>query len=404
MKMPLTDDVRLEFPFYRFYNDDICYLDNAATSMCCDYAFTESNLSNIQYHANPFRGTYPLSEQATDQYEASRKAVAEFIGAEPEEIIFTRNATESLNLAAWMLKKIYPDADALISETCHHSAVFPFLWLDLRNECASYIRPDVLDGSLGYCSVAKEITTHPAAKFLVIDHVSNVLGNTNSLKEITKFAHDNGLLVVADGAQSVPHMPVDVKDLDVDFLAFSGHKMCAPMGIGVLYGKKHILNMSLPMFTGGGMVADYKAMNDITWERPPYRFEAGTPNASGAAALAGACRMYKKYGFDQIMKRERILTNKLVNGLNAIDKVCILGSPCPRDHLSVVSFTVDGYEPNEIGKLLGEKNICVRTGYHCARPLHILMNEGKPSCRASVMFYNTEDEIELFLKTLKEII
>lgn len=395
---PLTDGVRFEeFPFYRFHRNDIVYLDNAATSMTCNGARVEEWISDVRFRSNPFRGTYPLSEKATERYEWARETVAAFIGAEPEEIVFTKNATESLNLAAAMLKKFYPDAEALISESCHHSAVFPFL------PGASYIRPDTRDGGIGRIALTKEIASHPAARFLVIDHVSNVLGNVNALKEITATAHDNGLLVVADAAQSIPHMPIDVKELDVDFLAFSGHKMCAATGIGVLYGNKHILNMMYPVFTGGGMVADYQSMNNITWERPPYRFEAGTPNSSGAASLAGACKLYQKYGYEQIMARERKLTDQLMDGLLAMPKVKILGSTFPQDHLSVVSFTVDGHDPNEIGELLGEENICIRTGYHCARPLHLFMNDGKPSCRVSLMFYNTEDEIEFFLDTLKEI-
>lgn len=392
-------DRRKQFPFYECYGDKICYLDNAATSMTCNDARYNEMHGDVFCRANPFRGTYPLSHKATDLYEESRAKVAKFINADPEEIIFTRNATESLNLAAWITRKYYPLGSALVSESCHHSALFP--WLQ-SNGVARFVRPDK------FGQITDSILYHALRQYndtvgVVLDQASNVFGSVNNIKSLTEQAHKNCTIVVVDGAQSIPHMKIDVKDLDVDVFAFSGHKMCAPMGIGILYCKKYLYDMAYPLYTGGGMVAEYNSLTDIRWERPPYRFEAGTPNASGAAALAGACDFYDKVGYENIVKRERALTDRLVKGMLKIPGVRIFGSPYPGDHLSLVSFTVDGHEPEEIGTKLGEKDICIRTGYHCARPLHLYLNEGKPSCRVSLMFYNTEEEIDFFLSELSKI-
>ena len=390
---------REEFPFYQVHGNEICYLDNAATSMTCKYARYAQTDADVTNRANPFRGSYPLSGRATDIYERSRSRVAEFINAEPDEIIFTRNATESLNLAAWIVKKTYPLGAALVSESCHHSALFPWIWPQGK---ARFVRPNK-EGKISDNALYDALRQNNDIVAVVLDHASNVFGSVNNIKSLTKQAHNNCAIVVVDGAQSIPHLKIDVKDLDVDMFAFSGHKMCAPTGIGALYCKKYLVDMSYPLYTGGGMVSDYHSLTDIEWERPPYRFEAGTPNSSGAAALAGACDFYNKVGYEYIMNRERELTDRLVKGMLKIPGVHIFGSPYPGNHLSLVSFTVDGHEPDEVGRILGNKDICIRTGYHCARPLHLYMNEGKQSCRVSLMFYNTEEEIDFFLDELRKI-
>lgn len=393
--------IREDFPI--FQNRELIYLDNAATTqkpLCVirkEQEFYEKN------NANPFRGIYELGEAATEEYENARIAVQKFIHAKmPEEIIFTRNATESLNLVAYSLSSLVlkPGDEILISIMEHHSNLIPWQQAAARTgavlkyiECTKE-HPSITEEQLLNAMTAR-------TKIVAVTHISNVLGCTNDLKKLAETAHKNGALFVADGAQSVPHIPVSVMDLDVDFLAFSAHKMLAPMGIGVLYGKKELLDQMPPFLCGGEMI------NSVTREGAvyaplPHKFEAGTVNAGGAVALAEAIRYYDQTGFDVIQKQEELLTQIAMDGMKKLPFVHILGSQDSGEHQGIISFTVDGVHPHDVAAILDADHIAVRAGHHCAQPL--LKYYGvSSSTRISFSFYNTEEEIGQLLKSLGDI-
>ncbi len=393
--------IREDFPI--FQNRNLIYLDNAATTqkpLCVirkEQEFYEKN------NANPFRGIYELGEAATEEYENARISVQKFIHAEmPEEIIFTRNATESLNLVAYSLSTLVlkPGDEILISIMEHHSNLIPWQQAAARTgavlkyiECTKE-HPSITEEQLLNAMTAR-------TKIVAVTHISNVLGCTNNLKKLAEATHKKGALFVADGAQSVPHIPVNVTDLDVDFLAFSGHKMLAPMGIGVLYGKKELLDKMPPFLCGGEMI------NSVTREGAvyapvPHKFEAGTVNAGGAVALAEAIRYYDQTGFETIQKQEELLTQIAVDGMKKLPFVHILGSQDSGEHQGIISFTVDGVHPHDVAAILDADHIAVRAGHHCAQPL--LKYYGvSSSTRVSFSFYNTEEEVAQLLKSLGDI-
>lgn len=393
--------IREDFPI--FQNRNLIYLDNAATTqkpLCVirkEQEFYEKN------NANPFRGIYELGEAATEEYENARISVQKFIHAEmPEEIIFTRNATESLNLVAYSLSALVlkPGDEILISIMEHHSNLIPWQQAAARTgvvlkyiECTKE-HPSITEEQLLNAMTAR-------TKIVAVTHISNVLGCTNNLKKLAEATHKKGAVFVADGAQSVPHIPVNVTDLDVDFLAFSGHKMLAPMGIGVLYGKKELLDKMPPFLCGGEMI------NSVTREGAvyapvPHKFEAGTVNAGGAVALAEAIRYYDQTGFETIQKQEELLTQIAVDGMKKLPFVHILGSQDSGEHQGIISFTVDGVHPHDVAAILDADHIAVRAGHHCAQPL--LKYYGvSSSTRVSFSFYNTEEEVAQLLKSLGDI-
>ena len=365
------------------------------------YQFEVSEKSNV------YRGAYPSSMHATDMYDDARRTVARFIGAEPQEIIFVRNTTEALNLAAAICHKLLGSPMyAMTTLAEHHSNFLPWRWDGISEAATTQYVPCGKDGTITPDAVRKAIRSAVRTPdVFAFHHVSNVTGAVTDVRKLTRIARDNNMISVCDASQSIPHMKIDVKKLDVDMLAFSGHKMCAPMGIGVLYVCKGLANSCDPVLTGGGMIAKWDTgAGAATWEPVPYRFEAGTPNVSGAIALAEACTLYDDIGYDVIHSHESALVRRLMNGLKEISGVHIVGPEDPDAHCGVVSFTVDGVNANTVGGMLGEKNVCVRAGYHCAAPLHDAILGGEPSCRASVLFYNTEDEIDTFLASLREII
>ena len=394
--------IRKDFPAFG-NRPELIYLDNAATTqkpLCViqkEQEFYEKN------NANPFRGIYELGENATEEYENSRITVQEFIHAEmPEEIIFTRNATESLNLVAYSLSALVlkPGDEILISIMEHHSNLIP--WQQAASRAGAvlkYIECTKEAPSITVEQLQNAMTSR--TKIVAVTQISNVLGCTNDLKKLAETAHKNNAIFVADGAQSVPHIPVNVMDLDVDFLAFSGHKMLAPMGIGVLYGRKKLLDEMPPFLCGGEMI------NSVTREGAvyapvPHKFEAGTVNAGGAVALAEAIRYYEQIGFDTIRKQEELLTEIAMNGMKKLPFVHIPGSQDTRKHQGIISFTVDGVHPHDVAAILDADHIAVRAGHHCAQPL--LKYYGvSSSTRVSFSFYNTEEEVEQLLKSLGDI-
>lgn len=397
----MEKDYKKDFPLLREHRD-IIYFDNAATSQKPDCVIKAEEDFYTQHNANPLRGSYPLSVEATDIYENSRIKVQKFINAASNrEIIFTRNSTESLNLIAYSygLTNVNPGDKVLVSAMEHHSNMLPWQMVTKMKgaeleyiECAD-------DGSVDLERIKEQITDN--TKIVAITQVSNVLGRVNPIKKIAKLAHEKGAVIVVDGTRSIPHMRVDVQDLDADFFVFSGHKIFGPMGIGVLYGKEKLLDAMPPFLTGGEMI-DSVRRDGATYAELPHKFEAGTVNARGAADLAAALDYVDSIGYEEMQKREEEVIRYVMEGMKKIPHVHILGSQDPKEHLGIVSFAVDGVHPHDVNEILIADGICIRAGHHCAQPL--LNSLGYNStARRSFMFYNTIREGEKFLKSLATV-
>lgn len=397
----MEKDYKKDFPLLREHRD-IIYFDNAATSQKPDCVIKAEEDFYTQHNANPLRGSYPLSVEATDIYENSRIKVQKFINAASNrEIIFTRNSTESLNLIAYSygLTNVNAGDKVLVSGMEHHSNMLPWQMVTKMKgaeleyiECAD-------DGSVDLERIKEQITDN--TKIVAITQVSNVLGRVNPIKEIAELAHEKGAVIVVDGTRSIPHMRVDVQDLDADFFVFSGHKIFGPMGIGVLYGKEKLLEAMPPFLTGGEMI-DSVRRDGATYAELPHKFEAGTVNARGAAGLAAALDYVDSIGYEEMQKREEEVVRYVMEGMKKIPHVHILGSQDPKEHLGIVSFAVDGVHPHDVNEILIADGICIRAGHHCAQPL--LNSLGYNStARRSFMFYNTIREGEKFLKSLATV-
>lgn len=397
----MKKDYKKDFPLLREHRD-IIYFDNAATSQKPDCVIKAEEDFYTQHNANPLRGSYPLSVEATDIYENSRIKVQKFINAASNrEIIFTRNSTESLNLIAYSygLTNVNPGDKVLVSGMEHHSNMLPWQMVTKMKgaeleyiECAD-------DGSVDLERIKEQITDN--TKIVAITQVSNVLGRVNPIKEIAELAHEKGAVIVVDGTRSIPHMRVDVQDLDADFFVFSGHKIFGPMGIGVLYGREKLLDAMPPFLTGGEMI-DSVRRDGATYAELPHKFEAGTVNARGAAGLAAALDYVDSIGYEEMQKREEEVIRYVMEGMKKIPHVHILGSQDPKEHLGIVSFAVDGVHPHDVNEILIADGICIRAGHHCAQPL--LNSLGYNStARRSFMFYNTIREGEKFLKSLATV-
>ncbi len=393
-------EIRKDFPF--FDNTKLAYLDNSATSQR-PRAVVEAVADYEYYHnSNPFRGLYELSIDATDRYEDARKKVAHFINAASEnEIIFTRNASESLNLVAYSLTAMcLHEGDEIITTVVeHHSNMLPWRLAAERIGATVKYLPVQPDGSFAIEDLKNLLSKK--TKIVAMTAMSNVYGRVIDIKSFAKVIHEAGAYFVVDGAQSVPHSKTDVQDLDVDFLAFSGHKMLAPMGIGVLYGKLDLLE-KMPPFLSGGEMIEYVTFDDITFAHAPHKFEAGTVNASGAVGLAAAIDYIQSVGIDNIAKRELSLTKLALDEIKNIPHVTVLGSDKAEDHHGIITFKIDGVHPHDIAAIMADNNVAVRAGHHCAEPLHHFI-EIPSTTRASIMFYNTEDEVMQFVNTLKRI-
>ena len=392
--------VRKYFPFFEAM--DLAYLDNSATSQTPKSVLDAEWQFYVDSNANPFRGIYELSERATNAYEHARETVREFIHAKSvKEVVFTRNASESLNLIAYSFGSLVLEEgdEILVSILEHHSNMLPWrMAAEKAGATVKYLEVDIT-GEITPEMVQEALT--PKTKLFAITQVSNIMGRENDIKTFAKLCHDNGTYIVCDGAQSVPHMAVDVQDLDVDFLVFSGHKMLSPMGVGVLYGKEEHLAAMPPFLTGGEMISTV-SYDGMTLSELPHKFEAGTVNASGAVALEAAIEYIKKIGFEDIGARETMLCKRMLDGIRNIPHVTVLGSDKPEEHHGIIAFKIDGVHPHDISAIFADNNVAVRAGHHCAQPLHICL--GIPSTtRASVMFYNTEEEVDRFLDILSQI-
>ena len=393
-------DFRKDFDLLN--SGDYVYFDNAATSQRPRQVLEAVSNFYKTANANPLRGLYDWSMAATDAYENSRAVVADFVGASrAEEIIFTRNTTESLNLVAYSygLENVHEGDEIVISVMEHHSNMLPWQMVAKKNNAKLVFMEPLEDGTITEHEYKSKITDK--TKIVAIGHVSNVMGITNPVKEIAEYAHSKGAIVVVDGAQSAPHMKVDVQDLGADFFALSGHKMLAPMGIGALYGRYELLEQMQPFLRGGEMI-EYVTREDATYAEIPHKFEAGTVNAGDAVGLAEAIKYIQNVGFEAIEAQEQKLTTMLMEGLAKLPYIKVYGSKDPKKHCGIVTFTMDGVHPHDMSSILNDDHICVRAGHHCAQPLMQFIGAGS-TARASVYFYNTESEVERFLDKLSKV-
>lgn len=383
----------------------LIYLDSGATSQKPETVIeTEANFYRTK-NAAVHRGAHLVAEEASEVYEGARENVARFIGAKSDEVIFTKSATESLNLIAYSLGNpeskfhLKSGDEIVVSEMEHHANLIP--WQQLAKRVGAKLTWFKItdEGRLDLSDIDKLI--NKKTKIVAITHQSNVLGTIVPLAQITKAAHAVGAVVVLDACQSAPHFAVDVKKLEVDFLAFSGHKVLGPTGIGVLWGKAELLDQLEPSLFGGSMV-DSVTMQGATWAKAPRKFEAGVPNMAQAVGLSAAIDYISEIGMDKVAQHEQVLTKQLISGLQNISGVQVIGPVDMKDRGGVVSFTVDGVHPHDVGQYLDQFGIAVRTGHHCAWPLMRRLNL-VGTTRASFHLYNDENEVKVLLDTVSKI-
>jgi len=398
MKLLSMNEINEEFPILnrKINGKRMVYLDSAATSQKPLQVIKAVDDYYRNYNANVHRGIYQLSVEATEAYESAHDEVASLINANPEEIIFTRGTTESLNLIAYSLGNRIKDGEILLSKMEHHSNLVPWQQLAKRNNLKLKFFNITENGGLDLSNINELINKN--TKIVSLTHVSNVLGTINPIKEIAKIAHENNALFIADSAQGVPHMEVNVKNLDVDFLAFSGHKMLAPTGIGALYGKKEILEEMDPFMFGGDMIREVK-LNESTWNTLPWKFEAGTPNISGGIGFGAAVKYIKKIGIDNIENHEKNIVKYAYDKLNEMDNVEIYG---PEKRSGLISFNLKGIHAHDVSSILDESGIAIRGGHHCCMPLMEHLGIAG-NARASFYIYNNEEDVDILVKGLEEV-
>ena len=391
---------RADFPLLR--ESKVAYLDNAATSQRPDCVLDAQRKFYETHNANPLRGLYQLGMDATEDYAAARETVRRFLNAKSDsEIIFTRNATESLNLVAYSygMANLKAGDKILVSIMEHHSNILPWQMVSRATGAKLVFLECEPDGTITKEKMDAAFSEH--TRMVAVTQVSNVLGCVNDIPELVKRARACGAAILMDAAQSAPHMPIDVQKLDVDFVAFSGHKMLAPMGIGVLYGKQELLEKMPPFLTGGEMI-ETVSRYDAVYAELPHKFEAGTVNAGGAVGLAAAIDYLESYGMDKLHAVEQELTAYLFRGMKAIPHIHVLGSDREDNHTGIVSFAVDQVHPHDISEVLSSDGMDIRAGHHCAQPLHDHLGVHS-TARASLMFYNTKEEIDRFLESVSNI-
>ena len=396
-----VEKIREDFPILKqtVNNKLLAYLDNSATSQKPQAVIDSITQYYKEYNSNVHRSIHKLSELATLKYEEAHKKIAEFIGASFEEIIFTRGTTEGLNLLAYSLSHQLKTGDEIVlTQMEHHSNIVP--WQQIAKQKGLVLRfiPINDDMRLDIAAAKKIITSK--TKIVSITHMSNVFGTINPVTELAEIAHKNSALFIVDGAQSIPHMPINVKSLNCDFFVCSGHKMFGPTGIGFLYGKKHLLEAMNPFLYGGDMIAEVSFENS-TWNELPWKFEAGTPNIAGAIGLGIAVDYINNIGINNIMEYEKQLTAYAINKLKKIKGIHIYGPQDSNERGSVISFTIDGIHPHDIATLLDREGIAIRGGHHCAMPLMSLLGISG-TARISLAFYNTFNEIDTLIVGIKK--
>lgn len=392
--------VRDDFPILSRSNrgKPLVYLDNAATSQKPISVINAVRDYYLENNSNVHRGVYELAENAENQYRSSRKEVADWLGTSPDEIIFTRGATEGLNLIAHSFAEpILKKGDQIIlTEMEHHANIVPWQMIAKSTGAEIVVVPVLQDGSLDRERLSM-LLNHPRSSLLSICHISNVLGTRNPVKEIVAEAHKNGIKVVIDGAQSVPHLRVNLKDIDCDFFVFSGHKLFAPMGIGVVYAKGELLNDMIP-YQGGGDMIDQVSFAGTSYTAGVQRFEAGTPNVCGAIGLGEAIRYLKSIDFPQVDSHEKMLLENTREQLCDIRGLVEHGTV--EDKAGVFCFTIEGIHPHDLATLLDAEGIATRTGHHCCQPLMDRLGH-TATARASFSIYNTIEDVERFCGSLK---
>lgn len=398
-----TEKIKQDFPIFnqKINDETLVYLDNAATSQIPKFVEEKVRDFNEKERANVHRGVHALGLRATNQYESSRQKVANFIGANnAKEVIFISGCTDSLNLVAASFgeQNIQAGDEILVSIMEHHSNLLPWQQLAKRKQAKLNFIEINSDGLLDIENLKSKINSK--TKIVALTHVSNVLGTINPIKELTDLAHEKGAIVVVDGAQAVGHFPIDVAELNVDFYAFSGHKMFAPTGIGVLYGKKDLLDKMLPYRLGGEMIANV-TREGATWAEVPYKFEAGTPNIAGAIGLGAAIDYLQSLDFDLIQKHEQELTSYALEKLKNISGLTIYGPQKSNGRIGVISFNLKNIHPHDLATALDLDGIEVRTGHHCAQPLMASLDT-ESTVRASLSIYNTKDDIDKLVSSLHE--
>ena len=397
----MLEGIKKDFPVLnQIVNDEpLVYLDNAATTQKPLKVLAAIKDYYENDNANVHRGVHTLAERATEKYEAAREKVRHFINAKStKEVLFTRGTTTSINWVAQFAGQILKAGDEIvISIMEHHSNIVP--WQEVAKKTGAILKFVYLkDGQLDMDDLRKKITNQ--TKFVSIAHVSNVLGTINPVEEITKIAHEHGAYMAVDGAQSTPHMAIDLQKMDVDFFAFSGHKMMGPTGIGVLYGKEELLNQFEPVEFGGEMI-DFVYESHSTWTELPWKFEAGTPNIAGAIALGAAIDYIQELGIDQIHQHEIELIDYLMPKLQEIEGLTIYG---PKDNVKrggLITFNIEGLHPHDVATALDMEGVAVRAGHHCAQPLLNYL-ETPATARASFYLYNTKADCDKLVEALKK--
>ena len=398
-----TEKIKQDFPIFnqKINDETLVYLDNAATSQIPKFVEEKVRDFNEKERANVHRGVHTLGLRATNQYESSRQKVANFIGANnAKEVIFTSGCTDSLNLVAASFgeQNIQAGDEILVSIMEHHSNLLPWQQLAKRKQAKLNFIEINSDGLLDIKNLKSKINSK--TKIVALTHVSNVLGTINPIKELTDLAHEKGAIVVVDGAQAVGHFPIDVAELNVDFYAFSGHKMFAPTGIGVLYGKKDLLDKMQPYRLGGEMIANV-TREGATWAEVPYKFEAGTPNIAGAIGLGAAIDYLQSLDFELIQKHEQELTSYALEKLKNVLGLTIYGPQKGNGRIGVISFNLKNIHPHDLATALDLNGIEVRAGHHCAQPLMASLDT-ESTVRASLSIYNTKDDIDKLVSSLHE--
>ena len=395
----MMENVKKDFPLLR--DNNITYLDSGATTQKPEYVLNSISNFYETSNANPHRGAYGLSIKATEVYEQTREKIAKFIGAKhSEEIIFSKNATESLNLIAYSygLENLGVGDEIVISIMEHHSNLVP--WQKVSKKTGSKLNYMYINENFEISDEEIEEKITDKTKIVGITHVSNVLGTINNIEKIIKYAHKKGAVVVVDASQSIPHMQIDVSKLECDFLVFSGHKMLAPLGIGVLYGKREILNKMTPFLMGGDMI-EYVYEQDTTFAPLPNKFEAGTQNVEGVIGLGAAIDYIQNIGYDRISKIEEKVVSYAREELSKLDFLTLYMTKNSLNHSSVISFHIDGVHPHDVASILDSQNVCVRSGNHCAQPLMRYLKIDS-TCRASFYMYNTKEDVDNLVLALKK--
>lgn len=397
--MSNLDNIKEDFPL--LLNRDITYLDSGATSQKPQAVIDAIENFYKNLNANPHRGAYTLSQDTTEIYENTRTKIAEFINAKHrEEVIFSKNATESLNLIAYSygLDKIQKDDEIVISIMEHHSNLVP--WQKVAKTKNAKLNYMYINENFELSDEEIESKITDKTKIVGITYVSNVLGTINNVEKIIKLAHKKGAIVVLDASQSIPHMKLDVQALDADFAVFSGHKMLAPLGIGILYGKREILNSISPFLMGGDMI-EYVYEQDTTFASLPNKFEAGTQNVEGVVGLGAAIDYIQKIGYDAIQEKEHEILKYAREQLRKLDFLDLYLTNNDEHHSSVISFNIKGVHPHDVASILDSEGVCVRSGNHCAQPLMRFLGIDS-TCRASFYFYNTKEDVDKLVVALEK--